>query len=159
MRLLALIPILLVASCGGTPVFAADPSALSLGLSSVVDWAAAAIATAVAGFVAAGLKRLFGVTMEARHREALHSALLTGASLALSMVAEFVAQGLPPADARAAALESGVDYVRESVPDALKALKPADGLLLDMVRAKATQLELAGRPLLAVDASTPVVRR
>ncbi|ODT20479.1 MAG: hypothetical protein ABS35_19630 [Kaistia sp. SCN 65-12] len=147
-----LFAITLMLAAIAAPAVAAEPSALSLGLSSVIDWAAAAIATAVAGFVAAGLKRLFGVTMEARHREALHSALVTGSSLALSLVADFVAQGLTPADARAAALESGVDYVRESVPDALKALKPADGLLLDMVRAKTAQLELAGRQALVLEA-------
>lgn len=152
MRLLALIPILLVASCGGTPVFAADPSALSLGLSSIVDWVAAAIATAVAGFVAAGLKRLFGVTMEARHREALHSALVTGASLALSMLAELVAQGLSPKEARQVALQQGLDHVRQSVPDAIRALKPSGDMLLNMLKAKSVQAELAGRPALVLEA-------
>lgn len=56
------------------------------------------------------IRRYTGVSIEARHREALQSALQNGARLLIG--------GLTRAHA--------IDYVMGSVPDALKALKVAD---------------------------------
>ena len=109
----------------------------------------------VVGLLGSALYRFFGVSLEARHREALHSALTTGAGLALSMIAELIAKGLKPDEARSVALQTGVDYVRQSVPDALKALKPADGLLFDMVRAKSAQIEIARSPAIVLNPPAP----
>jgi len=58
--------------------------------------------------------RRWGLEIEARHREALHSALMTGVKHALF-------EGL---QGRTAIAKATVDYVHTSVPDALAALKP-----------------------------------
>ena len=133
------------------PAVAAEPAPLPDGIAILIQYLAGIAATAVVGWIALAMNRLFGISLEARHREALHSALATGASLALSMLAQMVAQGQKSADARAAALQAGVDYVRRSVPDALKTLKPTDNLLFDMVRAKQAQLELTRSSPFAAD--------
>lgn len=133
------------------PALAAEPAPLADGVAGLIQYAASAAAAVVVGLLGSALYRFFGVSLEARHREALHSALTTGAGLALSMIAELIAKGLKPDEARSVALQTGVDYVRQSVPDALKALKPADGLLFDMVRAKSAQIELTRSPPLVVD--------
>lgn len=127
------------------PAMAADPAPLSDSIAGFIQYAAAVVATVIVGLIGRVAQRLFGITMEARHREALHSALTTGASLALSMIAELIAQGLKPDEARSVALQEGVAYVRQSVPDALRVLKPDDELLFSMMRAKSAQLQF-GRP-------------
>ena len=66
-----------------------------------------------------------GIEIEARHREALHSALMTGVRRAL-------ASGLQE---REAVAEATVNHVRTSVPDALAALNPAPRQLVDVAEA------------------------
>ena len=128
------------------PAVAAEPAPAASAWAPLIEYVAAAIAGVMLGLISHAAQKLFGVTLEARHREALHSALTTGASLALSMIAELIAQGLKPGEARSVALQAGVDHVRESVPDALRVLKPADDMLFNMVRARSAQLELIGNP-------------
>ncbi|MFC5423820.1 hypothetical protein ACFPOB_30315 [Bosea eneae] len=137
------------------PALAAEPAPLADGVAGLIQYAASAAAAVVVGLLGSALYRFFGVSLEARHREALHSALTTGAGLALSMIAELIAKGLKPDEARSVALQTGVDYVRQSVPDALKALKPADGLLFDMVRAKSAQIEIARSPAIVLNPPAP----
>ena len=72
--------------------------------------------------------RRWGIEIEARHREALQSALMSGISAALS-------RGLRGD----AAVEAALAYTRRSVPDALKKLQPDDTLLRDLVAAKLHQ--------------------
>lgn len=111
---------------------------------SGVDLAVYAAATAIVGLIGAAANRLFGLTLEQRHREALHSALTTGASLAISLVAELIGQGFSPSDARQIAFQEGLNHVKEGVPDAVRALKlgDADERLLGMLKAKEIQLKL-----------------
>jgi len=85
----------------------------------------AALATAIIGWLAAQVKARWGLEIEARHREALHSALMTGVMHALS-------EGV---QGRAAIAKATVDYVHTSVPDALAALKPQPDQLTDMAEA------------------------
>ena len=85
----------------------------------------AALATAIIGWLAAQAKARWGLEIEARHREALHSALMTGVRHALSEGAQ----------GRTAIAEAAVDYVQTSVPDALAALKPQPDQLKDMAEA------------------------
>ena len=68
----------------------------------------AVVATAIIGWLAAQAKARWGLEIEARHREALHSALMTGVKHALS-------EGV---QGRTAIAKSAVDYVYTSVPDA-----------------------------------------
>lgn len=67
----------------------------------------------------------WGVEIEARHREALHSAVMSGLLAAL-------ARGLP----QGAVIEAAIDHVESSVPDALGKLAPAPGVLRAIVESK-----------------------
>ena len=86
----------------------------------------AAILTLIIGWLAAQARARWGVEIEARHREALHSALMTGVRHAL-------ARGVHD---QAAVAEVEVNYVRTSVPDALRALRPGPQQLVDVANAK-----------------------
>ena len=86
----------------------------------------AAIATLIIGWLAAKARARWGIEIEARHREALHSALMTGVRYALS-------RGLQD---RKTVAEAAVDYVRSSVPDALRALRPGSHQLVEMAESK-----------------------
>ena len=76
-------------------------------------------------WAAAWGKRKFGVDIEAKHRDALHSALMTGARLAAAR--QLTGLG---------ALQLILDYVRKSVPDALASLAPSQAVLTDLADAK-----------------------
>lgn len=71
------------------------------------------------------LKARFGIEVEARHREALHSALLSGIRAALG-------RGL----LGQAAVDDALRYVLDSVPDAITALNPNANVLTDLAAAK-----------------------
>lgn len=76
-------------------------------------------------WAAAWGKRKFGIDIESRHRDALHSALMTGARLAAAR--QLTGPG---------ALQLIMDYVRKSVPDALATLDPSQAVLTDLADAK-----------------------
>lgn len=84
-----------------------------------------ALLTLALGWLSVTAKRKFGLDIEARHREALHSALTTGARLALD--------GKLTGDA---AVNLAIDYARASVPDAIRALVRDDGVLMRLAEAK-----------------------
>lgn len=145
-----LLALVLVCLALPAPALAADPgSVLSLSLQSLVDWAATALATLLVAFIAAAAKKLFGLELDKRHRDTLHSALRTGAGLALSLIADLVSRGLTPEEARSRALQEAVTYVKGAAPDALQrfGLDAADGRLFDMLKSTATQLQAATAPL------------
>lgn len=85
--------------------------------------------TGIIGWVAAAARRKWGIEIEARHREALHWALFTGAQLALKH--ELTGK---------AALDLILGYARQSVPDALGSLKPSPEVLTDLAKAKLEQV-------------------
>lgn len=70
-------------------------------------------------------RQRWGIEIEAAHREALHLALMSGVRAAL-------ARGLNGP----AAAASAVAYAGRSVPDALSALKPGEGVLASIAEAK-----------------------
>ncbi|ABA81249.1 hypothetical protein CESP606_08495 [Cereibacter sphaeroides] len=97
---------------------------------SLLDLAGVAL-TALIGFATVRFQRWTGIQIEARHREALHSAIMTAARVA-------VARGLT----REIAAEFVSSYVRASVPEAMKRLSPSVDTLDALVRSKL--LEVAG---------------
>ncbi|ODM43085.1 hypothetical protein [Cereibacter johrii] len=111
------------ASTGSDLLTALTPSLLEL---------AGVALTALIGFATVRFQRWTGIQIEARHREALHSAIMTAARVA-------VARGLP----REVATEFVSSYVRASVPVALKRLSPSVETLDALVRSKL--LEIAER--------------
>ena len=78
------------------------------------------IITAVIGFAARQFSVWTGVEIEKAHREALHSALMSGAEQALEQGPSVVL-----ADVKRAA----INHAYRSVPDAIAALVPGDTVL------------------------------
>ncbi|MEA5163526.1 hypothetical protein U5903_22380 [Cereibacter johrii] len=107
------------ASTGSDLLTALTPSLLDL---------AGVVLTALIGLATVRFQRWTGIQIEARHREALHSAIMTAARLA-------VVGNLAP-DAATRFVSS---YVRESVPDALKRLAPSADTLDVLVRSRIVQ--------------------
>lgn len=84
----------------------------------VVMEAAGIIALLALTWAAAQIKKRTGLEVTEKHRAALHSAIVTGINAALS-------RNLDGEDAVRTALE----HAGKSVPAAIKALRPADGVL------------------------------
>lgn len=74
-------------------------------------------------------RRAWGITIEAKHREALHSAILSGVSAAID-------RGL----SGPAAVDLAIAYAEASSPGAIRKLKPQKGVLGNLARAKLRQL-------------------
>lgn len=87
------------------------------------------VLTGIIGWAAAAARRKWGIEIEARHREALQSALLNGARLALRH--ELTGK---------AAVDLILNYIRSSVPDAVGNLKPSPEVLSDLAKAKLEQV-------------------
>ncbi|ACM02882.1 Hypothetical Protein RSKD131_3022 [Cereibacter sphaeroides KD131] len=102
---------------------------------SLLDLAGVAL-TALIGFATVRFQHWTGIQIEARHREALHSATMTAARLAM-------ARGLT----REVAIEFVAAYARASVPDALKRLSPSAETLDALVRSKLLEMASAEHPV------------
>lgn len=85
----------------------------------------AAALTPLIAWLALRAHRHFGIEIEARDREALHSALMSGIRWALGR--NLSGQ---------AAVSAAVDYAARSVPDALGRLHPSPDVLHDLASAK-----------------------
>lgn len=92
----------------------------------------ATIVTAIIGWAATQARARWGIEIEARQREALHQALMTGAQLALAR--------LGPQAPQVALTAAAVEYAQGSVPGAISGLRPAAGVLSDLALAKITAL-------------------
>ncbi|RHZ95159.1 hypothetical protein D1114_10125 [Cereibacter sphaeroides] len=114
------------------PVAAATGSELLNALTPSLLDLAGVVLTALIGFATVRFQRWTGIQIEARHREALHSAIMTAARVA-------VARGLR----REVAAEFVSSYARASVPEALKRLSPSVETFDALVRSKL--LEVRGR--------------
>lgn len=84
-----------------------------------------ALLTVLIGWAADTARRRWGIQIEQAHREALHSAIMTGVKLALQ-------RGMSGPQAA----ELAVGYARASVPDAIAALGARDDVLANLARAK-----------------------
>ncbi|TQS72695.1 hypothetical protein ERN12_02545 [Rhodobacteraceae bacterium] len=91
------------------------------------------VITAMLGVAIAFAKDRFGLEIEARHREALHSALMTGARLALSRMG---AHG-----SNSAMIDAALSYAHMSVPDSIKRLRPSENLLAELAESKLSLAE------------------
>lgn len=92
------------------------------------------VVTGLLTWVSVWLKARFQIEIEARHREALHSALETGVTRVLDKLAT-----LPQVREADAAIREVVVYAQGSVPDAIKALAPSTAQLRNMAVAKAKE--------------------
>ena len=111
----------------------------------------APILTALIGWAAAAINRKAGLEIDAKHREALQSALLNGARLAMSKQLT-----------RQAAVDLVLSYVKDSVPGALEHFTPSAKVLTDLAEAKLEQAASEKAKDLAsgaVDALTDALRK
>ena len=84
--------------------------------------------TGIIGWAATRARAKWGIEIEARHREALQSALLNGARLAMDR--QLTGK---------AAIDLVLTFIRASVPDAIGNLKASPEVLTDLARAKLEQ--------------------
>ena len=101
-------------------------------IAQVVLPIAGTVTTALIGWAAAQARARWGIEIEARQREALHSALMTGAQLALSR--------LGPQASQTALTTAAVEYAERSVPGAMTGLRPTADILHDLALAKVVAL-------------------
>lgn len=92
------------------------------------------IITGLLAWVSAWLNARFKIEIEARHREALHSALETGVVRVIDRL--IASPAVSYADAN---ISDALEYAERSVPDAIKALAPTKEQLRDMAVAKAKE--------------------
>lgn len=105
-----------------------DMNALAVALAPHILELIAGLLSALIGWAAMAAKRKWGLDIEARHREALHSALMTGARMALD-------RALSPQGAA----DLAVGYAEASVPGAIRALKPSREVMVNLARAKVAE--------------------
>lgn len=108
-----------------------------------------AIITAAITWGAVAFQRWSGMEVEAKHREALHRAILTGIGFAMSRVT-----GAGPATTPNAVVSQASEYVRTSVPDALGyfGLDKKPAMLNDMIASKVEETHVLAQPNLASSA-------
>lgn len=148
MRSLALVSFALLVMTGAALAADAAPSAMP----GLIEMAAGGIATMVVAVIAFAARKLFGITMDAGHRATLHSAVRTGAALALSVGADWIAKGRSPDQARILAEAQAVGYVRQAAGDALAHfdMSSNDTMLRAMLQAATAQLVPPQIPTTAV---------
>ena len=144
-NLVAPLAFLVLALVGAHGVFAAPAMAQDTivpigGLWSAVrpiiaDLIGIGIAALIA-YLATLLRTKFGIEIEARHREALHSAAVTGVNMALGQLGGKV-EGLT-IDVKNKIIADAMTYVIKSVPDAIKffELDQKADALRDILKAK-----------------------
>ena len=96
------------------------------------------IVTALLGWAAVLYARITGKELEAKHRQALQSALENGVRWAIQQVlnGKLSKDGTVPESAKASVLASAQDYVTASVPDAVRKFQISQPTMTKLVEAK-----------------------
>jgi hypothetical protein len=84
------------------------------------------------------VKQWTGIQIEAKHREALHSAMMTGVAAALARGR--VKASEVTVDVKSVIVKEAVEWAYKSVPDALNALGASPTALAELASAKITLL-------------------
>lgn len=116
------------------------------GLEAPLVELASAIILAITGYVLTWLREKWNLEIEAKHRAALQSALTNAATLAIKAALDKDTGGKTGKDAGieigTAAMEIGIDYVKQSVPDAIRKFG-LDTILIDrLLRPKINEILL-----------------
>jgi hypothetical protein len=117
-----------------------DASQFVLWLKPWLDAVASAVITAVVAAVGFWARRWIGLEGEARMREALHSALSTGAAAAIAAISDAAARKLSRIEIESELVAGAVSYVLRATPDAVRFFGLDEARLAEMVRAKLIQL-------------------
>lgn len=131
-----------VAAVYAVTAFAADGSVpVSFFIDPIRPYVMEVTSVAIAGLVGWAARRvhqLTGLNIEARHREALQSALENGARLVLDRLTRSASGRTVPVGN--AILEDGVEYVLRSVPDAVRFFGLTPQRLGELLRPKLVPL-------------------
>lgn len=92
------------------------------------------LVAALVGFLTVKLNKWLGLNIEARHREALHSALKNGALAGLSKVQAMTAD--KKIDVRSEIVAQALIYASQAAPDAIKHFGITPQRLREMIEAK-----------------------
>jgi hypothetical protein len=114
-----------------------DPAVQSL--LGYVSAAISALVAATIGILTARFYRWAGINIEAKDREALHSAIMTGVNAGLGKVAGMI--GGRAVDVHSTVLAEALRYVLASVPDAIRRFGLTDDRLRQMITAKLVEIE------------------
>ena len=96
------------------------------------------VATAIIGWLAELLRRKFHLDIEASHREALQTALCNGAGLLIAKLGDALAGR--KLDLKSIALAEAVNYVLQSVPDAVRHFGVTPEAVAEKIQAKLSQM-------------------
>lgn len=137
----------LVSVC--TPALAAEVATPSWGgiaalATPWIEAAASGVVTALIGWIAVVVQRYLGLRIEASHREALHSAAMTGVRQALNRLQ--AAANAAPIEGRTAIVASAVGWMQQSVPDAIRYFGLDPRKLETLAASKLTELLPAPTP-------------
>ncbi|SDZ62858.1 hypothetical protein SAMN05444004_1454 [Jannaschia faecimaris] len=101
-----------------------------------------AVLTALIGWASAVARRKWGIEIEAGHRAALHSAIMSGARVTLDALSPDLPSGAGGASVPLPdqLRREVIAYVTRSVPGAIAALSPAPDVLDRLVVAKVQEL-------------------
>lgn len=153
LMIVALAAVMVVAVGSATPAAAAD-TVVSAGpiydlFQPYLQAVAEAVILALIGWIVALVQRWTGIQIEARHREALHSAAMTGVTHALVRLG--VRLDHVTADVHSEIVAQAISWIEASVPDAIKALGVSPDTVSMLASAKLGQL-IAG-----AQSSLPIV--
>lgn len=96
------------------------------------------VATAIVGWLAELLRRKFHLDIEASHREALQTALTNGAGLLITRLGGAIAGR--KLDLKSVVLAEAVNYVLQSVPDAVRHFGVTPEAIAEKIEAKLSQM-------------------
>lgn len=133
---LLLLPMLAVTAA------AADAAMIDLGplYSTGAEFIAAVasgVLIALLGWIAAIIKRKVGIDIDAKHRETLHSALMTGVTAGLVKI-ENAAPGT--IDVKSALIAAGIDWAGQAASDAIKHFGVTPAQLETLAASKVSQV-------------------
>lgn len=101
--------------------------------------AVALLVTFFIGWAAVRFKKLTGIQIEEKHQRALHSAIMSGVRAAVEADGPERARA-----AKSAVIAKAMAHAKESVPDAIAALKPG-GYVMDRLAERYLNDALGGR--------------
>lgn len=107
-------------------------------LAQVIAYALPLVVTALLGWLAVLYTRVTGKELEAKHREALQSALTNGLNWAIQQVlnGKLNKDGTVPESQKAAVVAKAQQYVTSSVPDAVRKFQISQPTMEKLIEAK-----------------------
>lgn len=111
--------------------------------SEIILTSVGAVVSIIVGILAAVLNKYFNIQIEANHRNALHSAVMTAVSALLARLGVKAADAVASPELTAKIVQAVHEVVPISVPEAKAALKPSAEMLNRLAESKLVLLSEA----------------